>query len=457
MKPRIAVPYFPGSNGDFDAIERIKESGMGHVPLYFHIGDEERLMRNASILAEEMDGAVLPGGFPYQDRIDFGTVPAKIRPFAKALRGLVDKGKPVIAFCSGNQIAHAMRLAFPSDTDYKAAMLTNICDTGGRIVTYGFLDKELYTRLECSPERTAFTRHYTPGEIVPGIIDHGGGRFWADAETLRYLLTNGMVVSRYCDNNGNVIDDFPVNPNGSMLNIEAITNLRGNLKIGMVHNERKINALYQDRGNLVFASMREFIEDGCPDLSRHAKPQDIPIELKDYSYLSHEFDPSRTLDIFIKMLTDDNERTTAQLFLGEGCSIDRRRLLRLELAEEHMSEERAKEILTEIAQMDFFNGIMLKKDLPYVRMPDGRIFAYEVVGKEGGKLIRRFNEYASVVEGFPVMHEQVGIPNLGGHEVRDVLRGNESLRDAVRHVHTGKAWFFRDEQSKRRALEELLG
>ena len=78
MKKTIAVPYFPGSNGDYDAIKRIEEFGMKALPLYFHMGDESRLEENARILANEVDGAVLPGGFPYEDRLGFGTVPAKI-------------------------------------------------------------------------------------------------------------------------------------------------------------------------------------------------------------------------------------------------------------------------------------------------------------------------------------------------------------------------------------------
>src|SRR3989344_5575453 len=146
MKPVIAVPYFPGSNGDVDSIARIREFGMEPLPLYFHIGDQRRLAANAVILAQQVDGAVLPGGFPYEDRIDFGVIPAKIKPFAKALRTLVDAGKPVLAFCSGNQIAQQMGLAFPPNSPYHVAMLRNICDTGGNVAYEGFLDAEPHVR-----------------------------------------------------------------------------------------------------------------------------------------------------------------------------------------------------------------------------------------------------------------------------------------------------------------------
>lgn len=116
----IAVPYFPGSNGDIDVLYRIageivegklKGLGMEPVPLYFHYGDDVTLEKNAKLL-RDCDGAVLPGGFPYEDRLGFGIIPSRIGQFTYALHNLVDSGKPVIAFCAGNQMAHAMGLAF---------------------------------------------------------------------------------------------------------------------------------------------------------------------------------------------------------------------------------------------------------------------------------------------------------------------------------------------------------
>ncbi len=453
MKPLIAVPYFPGSNGDIDAIERVRDYGMEPLPLYFHFGDEKRLEENSRIL-READGAIMCGGFPYEDRLGFGRVPAKIKPYADAMRKLVDKGKPVIAVCSGNQIAHVMRLAFPEDTDYRVRMLPNICDKGGEIVYHGFYDKVVHTKLVCSPERTAFTRSYGEGEVMPQIIAHGGGRFWAGAETLNYILENGLVVKQYCDEKGRVIGDFPINPNGSMLNIESVTNRRGNLKIGMCHDERRLNALRLDRANESLRSMREYIEDGCPDLSRYASPSGIPVELKDYSYLYPEFDPERTYDIYVKMLTDDNERTTAQLFLGEG-DIDRRRLIRVELAESCNGIGTAKRVLEEIAGMDFYAGIMLKKDLPSVT-GNGSVFTYEVVGKQGGTLLRGFTEHRAVIEGFPVMYEDVPSPNPDAYMLRKRLWENVFLRNAVTNVQTGTVFFFPDEASKADAMEKLF-
>src|SRR3989338_706234 len=166
MKPVIAVPYFPGSNGDTDGTREIRKYGMEPLPLYFHFGNEKRLEENAAAMSQT-DGAFLCGGFPYEDRLGFGRVPAKIKQYADALRQMADAGKPVLAVCSGNQIAHAMRLAFPKGSPYKASMLPSIYDRDGKIAWRRFYDKVVHTKLACEPERTAFTRSYERNAVMP--------------------------------------------------------------------------------------------------------------------------------------------------------------------------------------------------------------------------------------------------------------------------------------------------
>ena len=142
---------------------------------------------------------------------------------------------------------------------------------------------------------------------------------------------------------------------------------------------------------------------------------------------------------------------------NKGINLDRRRLIRLELDEEHMSLGDMQHVLVEIAKMDFLDGIMLKKDLPSVTTQGLPIFTYEVTGtEEGGRLVREFTSHKEIVEGFPFSYEEVSLPNPDGHKVREKLWENAFLRSAVTNVHTGMTWFFPDEKSKKIALENLL-
>jgi phosphoribosylformylglycinamidine (FGAM) synthase-like amidotransferase family enzyme len=449
VKYVIAVPHHPGSNGDHDVVQRIKEAGMTPLPLYFDLRDPKQLEQNAQLL-READGAVIPGGFPYEDRIGFGKIPSKIRSYADAIHSLIRRGRPVLAFCAGNQIAHAMKLVAND-----ISLEENICDKDDKLVYSGFYDGRAHVKLACDPRRTAFTRSFKKDEVLPTIVDHGGGRFTTSSETLKYLMDNGLIVTQYSDQKGNVANSFPISPNGSMGNIDAVTNPRGNLQVSMTHFERTWNALQPHRANLVFQSMREYLEEGCPDLSRHAQPFNGDFPVKDFDYLLTTIPPELRVDVYVKMLTDDNTLNTARLFLGEDFQIDRRRVLSVGL-QEKPTPETAKKVLEEIAKLDFFDGIMLKKDLPTVTIP-GYAATYEVVDRTGGKITRGFTERPEIVPGMPVAITSIPQLNPTGYRIREMIKRSSFLRDQVTDVKAGGAWFFPDEKTRDRALEELLG
>ena len=49
---------------------------------------------------------------------------------------------------------------------------------------------------------------------------------------------NGQIVFRYCDKDGEVVNEFPINPNGAVDNIVGICNKEGNVLAMMPHPER---------------------------------------------------------------------------------------------------------------------------------------------------------------------------------------------------------------------------
>lgn len=446
----IAVPYFPGSNGDIDTISKIEKAGMIAKPIYFHYNNLERLKDNSNELLK-CAGAVIPGGFPYEDRLGFGKIPSVIQEFSKAIRRMVDDGKPVLAFCSGNQIAHMVGLAFPKESAYKVKMLENICDKNGKIIHNNFLNKIVYTKLQCKPNRTAFTFLFKKNEVIPEIIAHGGGRFFADNETLKYIHENGLIITKYCNKNGEIIDNFPTNPNGSILNIESITNVRGNLKIGMCHNERSLNSLTKSRSNLVFDSMREYIKAKCPDLSFNIIKQEFDI-IKNYSYL--KFDCEEYLDVYIEMLTDDNELATAKLFLGKEFNINRRKLIRIGL-KKNVDLNQAKKIIQELAKLDVLDGIMLKKDVPSFKL-NNFVYKFEVVSRENGKIKRKFSRYNEIIEGFLEKHIEIPELNVQGQNLFLQVQRNDLLKNLVKQIAIGKVWFFKNSYDKEYAIKRLL-
>ena len=67
-------------------------------------------------------------------------------------------------------------------------------------------------------------------------IAHGEGRYYADESVLDRLESNGQVIYRYCDEQGNIVPE--ANPNGASRNIAGITNENRNVFGMMPHPER---------------------------------------------------------------------------------------------------------------------------------------------------------------------------------------------------------------------------
>ena len=71
---------------------------------------------------------------------------------------------------------------------------------------------------------------------------------------LNELIKNDQTVFRYCNDDGEILSQFPTNPNGSYYNLAAVSNSAGNILAMMPHPERT------NLGDKLFSSMREFIK-----------------------------------------------------------------------------------------------------------------------------------------------------------------------------------------------------
>ena len=95
------------------------------------------------------------------------------------------------------------------------------------------------------------------GDIHTVPISHGEGRFVASPELLSQLAANGQVAAQYVDAAGAPSMDLSVNPNGSVLAIEAITSPDGRVLGKMGHSERRGCGLYKNvPGNTFPAPVR---------------------------------------------------------------------------------------------------------------------------------------------------------------------------------------------------------
>jgi len=259
-------------------------------------------------------GYVIVGGFAYEDRSRAGVI-AALDPIMKQIRLEAEKGKPVLGICNGAQILVESGLV-PGLKNYRVgiALTDNKRVQGGHVIGVGYYNTWANLKMSAPSNRCAFTRHLNSGEWIKIPLAHGEGRFIVPDTLLEKMISNNQTVYRYCDDNGNIVDEFPTNPNGSMYNLAAVCNPAGNVMAMMPHPERTEN------GDVVFSSMKEFIENENP-VSDHNLSFDRPhYEMTDYKANSN------ATEWIIDMIITDNEASSVRNaldHLGHNVSITR--------------------------------------------------------------------------------------------------------------------------------------
>ena len=208
---RVAVPTFPGSNCDHDAMH-----AAGAVMGW----DARAVWHQDAALPEGTDLVIVPGGFSYGDYLRCGAI-AALSPIMADIKRFADQGGLVIGICNGFQILCEAHLL-------PGALLRN--------ESLRFIHKDVHL----SVERTdlPFTRAMVPGQLLRVPIAHAEGNYTLDGAGLAALEARGGVVFRYCSAEGDTHRDFT--PNGASNGIAGIVNERGNVLGMMPHPERVV-------------------------------------------------------------------------------------------------------------------------------------------------------------------------------------------------------------------------
>lgn len=221
--PRIAVLRFPGVNCEQETRRALLAAGAAC--------DVFRWNRPAAGL-EAYDGFVLPGGFSYQDRVRAGAIAAKDR-IVERICEEAEAGKPVLGICNGAQVLLEAGLVPGIERGrVEMGLATNVMPDRDGYHTF-------WTHLRVAAPFTAATAALETGDVVPIPVAHAEGRFVTGNEHLvESLFDRGQVVMTYARPDGSPGDGFPTNPNGSVRDIAAVSNQRGNVVAMMPHPER---------------------------------------------------------------------------------------------------------------------------------------------------------------------------------------------------------------------------
>jgi phosphoribosylformylglycinamidine synthase len=244
MKPKALVLQAHGSNRDFDVMEALTLAGADAIGIPLN-----ELRMNKTVLAD-FQLLVLPGGFSYADALGAGKLLALdlASYFADEIAAFVDSGKPVIGICNGFQ-ALVKSGILPGDNI--VARRSEATPRNDMSVTLTF---NAQGHFECRwiylkpvSQKCIWTKDLSDNITCP--IAHGEDNFQT---TKLFLLSsfieNGQIALTYTHSNGSPANgEYPINPNGSVLDIAGICNPQGNVLGLMPHPENHIHTWQHPR------------------------------------------------------------------------------------------------------------------------------------------------------------------------------------------------------------------
>ena len=239
-KPRVLIPAFPGTNGEYDMADAFTRYGGQATQFVVRNLDaksmEESVDAFAKLISESQIIAV-PGGFSGGDEPE-------------------GSGKFINAFFRNPKIKEAVHeMLYKRD-----GLMLGICNGFQALIKLGLVPfGEIVPLTEDSPtltfntigrhqsqlvrtrictDKTPWLMYCKPDEIYTIPISHGEGRFVAPESVINKLIENGQVATQYVDLDGSPTMDLRFNPNSSMHAIEGIISPDGRVFGKMGHSER---------------------------------------------------------------------------------------------------------------------------------------------------------------------------------------------------------------------------
>lgn len=409
MTPKIAVILFPGTNCELEALRALRRSDM--EPTLVRWNDTE-------VDYSSFDGFFIPGGFSYEDRGRSGIIASK-NPLLNNIKAQAAKGKPVLGVCNGAQIVLEAKLIPGLDKEHMEMALAwnKRKDKHGNILGTGFYNDWIYIKNDAPKGRCAFN-NYSDDVLLRIPVAHAEGRFTTiDEDLLQVLIDNEQTVFRYSDDQGEIRDEFPVNPNGAIHNLAGICNPEGNVMSLMPHPERT------QVGQPIFDSMRDYIA-GKFSIARKDNVtlmRETPVEDKVGSYEKPD------IEIFVDTVITDNEERTLEAAI-HNMGFGGTKLKKL-LYYGVKTDDNVDAVETADALLKSGEVVNMAKEIPLVKVND-KYYSFdpaqglsEVDEKEiEGESYLTFNKEDTV-----------------GESMMQTIKHHFSINGATR-IHSGKRW-----------------
>lgn len=232
-KPKVCILRVGGTNCDFETKIAFEEAGAEAEIIHTNKAVKQGL--------EQYHIITIPGGFSYGDYVRAGAIWAK-RLAAKlggTMAKLVEEERLVLGICNGFQVLVEMGLLPGFEGMSKIPQASLAVNVSAK-----YECRWVYLK-HVGSGKCAFTKLIPKGAVLRMPVAHAEGRFILpkekEKEYLAKMYINGQIIFKYCLEDGKSAEGkYPYNPNGSIEDIAAICNPKGNLMSLMPHPERAI-------------------------------------------------------------------------------------------------------------------------------------------------------------------------------------------------------------------------
>ena len=287
----FGVISFPGTNCETESIRALEKAGLKTKLILWN--EPLASLKNCA-------GFLLPGGFSYEDRSRSGVIAANDH-IIDYLRKEAQQGKPILGICNGAQILVESGLV----TDSKTAQISltiNKRIKNNNVLGTGFYHSWFYLKNTASPKKTPFNSF---SKLIRMPLAHGEGRFVIPDNLLLEMEKNDQIIFKYCDHNGQINKNYPINPNSSVQNIAAISNKQGNVVAIMPHPERG-----GFDSEMFFTGIADWIQ------KQNKKTVTVSEKIESPQFQITAKDSNFNLEFFIEKIITDNEEETVQATLS---------------------------------------------------------------------------------------------------------------------------------------------
>ena len=200
-KPRVIIPVFPGTNCEYDCNRAFTKAGAETTELVFKNYSKSALLESIEALEKQIRESqiiMIPGGFSAGDEPDgsgkFIATIFRNKRIKDAVNDLLkNRDGLVLGICNGFQALIKLGLVpYGEIVDIEENMAT---------LTYNNINRHMSSiiRTKITSNKSPWFSEVNVGDIHNVAISHGEGRFIANEELLRQLITNDQIATQYVD------------------------------------------------------------------------------------------------------------------------------------------------------------------------------------------------------------------------------------------------------------------